>query len=66
MLSINAMVPRGRELIDIRYKYNTQKVIYFIVIDNTEIKQAGITYLSKYPDQFYNVDICPVDRPLVM
>ena len=28
--------------------------------------KTGITYLSKYPDQFTNVSIRPVARPLVM
>ena len=26
----------------------------------------GITYLSKFPDQFFNVSIRPVARPLLM
>ena len=25
-----------------------------------------IPYLSKYPNQFYNVSICPVDHPFLM
>ena len=35
VLRINTMVPGGRTLIGIGYKYNTQKVLFFIVIDNT-------------------------------
>ena len=60
------MVPRGRILIAIGYKYNARKVLYFFVTYDTGITKAGIPYLSKYPSQFLNVDICPVSRPLVM
>ena len=60
------MVPRGRLLIDIGYKYNTQKVLSFIVTDDAWITKAGHTYLYKHPDKYSNVAICPVSRPLVM
>ena len=56
----------GRPLIVIGYKYDTRKGIYFIVKDDAGSKKAGIPYLSKYPDPFYNVYICPVAHPLVM
>ena len=51
------MVPGDRTLIVIGYKYNTRKVISFIVTENKGITQANIAYLSNYPDQFYNVSI---------
>ena len=60
------MVPRGRLLIDIGYKYNTQKVLSFIVTDDAWITKAGHIYLYKHPDKYSNVAICPVSRPLVM
>ena len=60
------MVPRGRPLIAIGYKYNARKVLYFIVTYNSGSTNTGVPYLSKYPDQFTNVSICPVARPLVM
>ena len=60
------MVPGDSPLIDIGYKYNARKVLSFIVTDNAGSTKTSITYLSKYPDQFTNVDICPVARPLVM
>ena len=53
-------------LIAIVCKYNTRKVLSFIVTDNTGSTKTGIPYLSKYPDQFTNVAIRPVARPLVM
>ena len=60
------MVPGVRPLIAIGYKYNVQKVLYFIVMDNAGSTKTGIPYLSKYTDQFTNVSICSVARPLVM
>ena len=66
VLRTNTIVPRGRPLIAIGYKYNTRKVIYFIVTDNTGITQTGIPCLSKYPEQFTNVEIFPVARPIFM
>ena len=60
------MVPRGRPLIAIGYKYNARKVLYFIVTDNAGRTQAGPTYLSNYPDQFTNFAIRPVANTLVM
>ena len=60
------MLPGGRPLIAIGYKYNARKVLSFIVTDNSGSTKTGIPYLSKYPDQFTNVSICPVARPVVM
>ena len=60
------MVPGYMPLIAIGYKYNAQKVLSFIVTYNEGITKTGITFLSKYPDQFTNVAIHPVDRPLIM
>ena len=66
VLRSNHMVPGSRPLISIGYKYNARNVIYFIVTDNAGITKTGITYLSKYTDQFTNVSIRPVACPLVM
>ena len=60
------MVPGYSPLIAIGYKYNVRKVISFIVTYNAGSTKTGIPYLSKYPDQFTNVSIRPVARPLVM
>ena len=60
------MVPGGRPIIDIGYKYNTRKVLQFIVIEKSGITQSGLTYLYKYPGQFSNVAISPVALPLVV
>ena len=66
MLRIKPVVPRGRPLISIGCKYNKQKVIYFIVTENSENTQAGLPYLSNYPDQFTNISIRPISCALVM
>ena len=66
MLRSKPMVPVGRPLLAIGYKYNTWKVLYFIVTDNAGSTHAVLPYLSKYTDQFTNVAIRPVARPLVM
>ena len=60
------MVPGYMPIIAIGYKYNAQKVLSLIVTDNAGSTNTGITYLSKYPDQFTNVFILPVAFPLVM
>ena len=66
MLRSKPMVPGDRTLIDIGYKYNVRKVISFIVTDNTGSTKTGIPYLYKYPDQFTNGAISPVDCPLII
>ena len=60
------MVPGGRPLIAIGYKYNARKVITFVVTENTGSTKAVPPYLSKYPVQFSNASIRPVARPLVV
>ena len=60
------MVPGGRPLIDIVYKYNAWNALYFIVTDNAGKTQAGLPQFCKYLDQFTNVSIHPVALPLFM
>ena len=60
------MVPGDRPLIAVGYKYNARKFLSCIVTDNAGLTKAGIPCLYNYPDQFTNVAIRPVDRPLVM
>ena len=66
MLRSKPVVAGDRPLISIGYKYNARKVIYFIVTDNTGITKTFVAYLLNYPDQFTNVSIRPVTRPLAM
>ena len=60
------MVPGDRTLIFIGYKYNARKVFSFIVTAEASSTNAGIPYLTKYPDTFSNVAIFPVYCPLFM
>ena len=60
MLRSKTVVPWGRPLIAIRYRYNAQKVLCFIVTDNTGNTQAVLTYLSKCLGQFPNASVRPV------
>ena len=66
VLRSKPMVPGGRPLIAVGYKYNVRKFLSFIVTNNVGITKTGIPYLSKYTDQFTNVAIRPVARPLIM
>ena len=50
VLRSKARVPGDRPLIDIGYKYNARKVLYFIVTDNAGSTNTGIPYLFKYPE----------------
>ena len=59
-------VPGERPPIYIGYKYNYQKVLSFVSTVGLGRTTLGITYLSKYPDQFSNVSIRPVARPHIM
>ena len=49
LLRSKPMVPGGRPPISIVYKYNTRKVPYFTVTDNTGSTQAVLPYLFEYP-----------------
>ena len=60
------VVPGYIPLIAIGYKYNTWKVLSFIVTEDAGSTQAGLPYLSKYANQFTNIAIHPIDRTIVM
>ena len=66
VLKIKPVVPGDRPLVDIGYKYNARKVLYFIVAYNIGSTKTGIPYLYHYPDQFTNFSIRSVARTLVM
>ena len=60
------MMPWERPLLVIGYKYNSSKVLSIFATSAEGITTLGIPYLYKYPDQFSNVSILPVARPLLM
>ena len=43
----NPMVPGGRTLISVGYKYNMKNVLYFIITYNAGSTKTGLPYLSK-------------------
>ena len=66
MLNKNYRVPGNRPIIAIVCKYNSQKVLSFIVTEDTRITKAGIPLLSNYPEHFSNFSIRTVAYTLVM
>ena len=66
MFKSNHMVPRGRPLISIGYKYNAWGGFSFIATADTRNIKAGIPYLYKYPYPFSIVAILPVFCSLLM
>ena len=66
VLRSKPIVHGGMPLIGIVYNYNTHKFLPFIVTENSVSTNSGLPYLPKYPDQFSNVVIYPVARPLVL
>ena len=60
------MVPGEIPLLAIGYKYNSRKFLSFVTTVGAGRTMLGITYLSKYPDQFSNVSIFPVATPHLM
>ena len=61
-------VPGGKPLMEIGYKYNSRKVLYFIATDGAGGTEPSYPYLSCFPDIYSNVDVyhavCPhlIDR----
>ena len=66
VLSRNTKVPGESPLIAILYKYNPWKILSFVDTAGEGSTTLGIPYLSKCPDQFYNLSIRPVAHPHIM
>ena len=64
ILKRNSTSPKDRLIIDIVSKYNIKKVLYFIDTENSSITNAGIRYLYRQHNPFYNVSILSVYFPL--
>ena len=50
-------------LLSIGYKYNSRKVLGFIVTEGSGSTEPGDPYLSRFPDIYSNVSVCPVVHP---
>ena len=53
-------------LMAIGYQYNSQKVIGFISAEGDDSTVPDYSYLSCFPDMFYDVSICPVVCPRIL
>ena len=60
------IVPGGRPLISIRYKYNSRKVLGFISTEAVGSTEPGYLYLSSFSDMYYNVSVRPVVIPFLI
>ena len=58
-MNIYLRVPGDIPLIYIGYKYKYQKFLGFIASEGDGIIDPDDTYLSRFPDTYYNVSICP-------
>ena len=52
--------PIDRPLMAIIYKQNSSKVLVFIATEGSGSTKSGDPYLSRYPDNYYNVSILSV------
>ena len=59
-MKITPRVTGGRPLMAIRYKYRSHRVLGFIAIEGAGSTEPVVTYLSRYPENYYNVSIQPV------
>ena len=55
--------PGESRLLAIGYKYNSRKVLRFIATEGSRSTEPGDTYLSRFPDIYYNVSVRPVFCP---
>ena len=54
------IVPSGRPLMSIGYKYNSRKALGFISTEGDGSTEPGYPYLSRFPDIYWNVSVRPV------
>ena len=66
VFNINIMMPGYRSLLSIGYKYKYQKVLCFILTEESGREKIGIPYLSNCPDHITNVAVRPVAFPHVL
>ena len=63
VLRSNPRVPGDITLMEILYKYNSRKVLGFIVTGGAGNTEPGDTYLSHFTDIYCNISVCPVVFP---
>ena len=60
------IVPGGRPLMAIGYKYNSRKFLGFIATEGGVSTEPGDPYLSRFPDIYSDVSVRPVVRPCLL
>ena len=63
VLKSTPIFPRERPILDIGCKYNSRKVLGFIVTEGAGSTEPGDPYLSRFPDIYSNVSVRLVVRP---
>ena len=56
-------VPGDRPLTDIRYKYNSRKVLGFVTTEGSGSTEPGDPYLSRYSENYSNFSVNPIVHP---
>ena len=62
-MRVTPIFPVDRPPMAIGYKYNSRKFLGFIATEGAGSTESGDPYLSRFPDMYYNVSICPVVCP---
>ena len=57
---ITPRTPDDIPLIEFEYNCNSQKILLFISTERARSTDPGNTYLSRLPENYSNVSICPV------
>ena len=65
-MKITPIVTGDRPFMANLYKYNYWKVLVFIATDGSESTDTDDPYLSRFPDNYYNVYICLFFHPFVL
>ena len=60
VMKSNPIVPGGRPLLAIGYKYNYRKVLGFIATEGAGSTALDDPYLSRFPDIYSNVSVRPI------
>ena len=63
VIKITPRVPSGIPLLSIEYKYNSRNVLTFIYTEGGGSTAPYDPYLSRFPDIYSNVSVCPIIFP---
>ena len=60
VIKITPRVPSVRPLLEIEYKYNYRRFLEYISTEGYGSTEPGDPYLSRFPDIYSNVSVCPI------